>query len=69
MGYGAKPRPNDKNTGTASPACAAIPEWQNAETFYFCTRRWQSVCQLAHARTVSARRTHFLSALSYFIPQ
>ena len=57
--------PNDRAAERVIAAHAAAPEWQNAGTFYFCPRRWQSVCQLVHARTVSACRTCFLPALCH----
>lgn len=43
----------------------AIPECWECGSCYFRTRRCQSVCQEAHARTYCAHRTRFLCALSY----
>ena len=63
---GGQSHPNDGNVEAVSPARGAVPECWNGVTCYLCTRRWQPVCQKTHARTVSAYRTNFLSALPHF---
>jgi len=47
-----------------APAPAeGAPDWRDGETCQLCTRRRKSVCQRAHARTSSARRTDYLRML------
>ena len=64
--WGAFPHPNGRTEQPVRFAHApaeSIPDWQNSGACQPRTRRWQSLCQKAHALTGSAYRACFLSIM------